>query len=171
MLDSKLTTYIYGLSDPRDGGVRYIGKANNPRLRMYGHLRSARKKYTKVAIWIRGLLEESILPRMEILEIVDMSEWESKEKGWISHYRATSKDLLNMQDGGQDPESSAQAKIANGKANAKKVHGDPNRRRLWQLKQKLGLLIKDNYVSESTKIKIRKASIAYPEIFGLWSNI
>lgn len=171
MAGGRPTTYIYGLSDPRGGGIRYIGKANNPRLRMYGHLCSASKKYTKLAIWIRGLLSENVVPLMEILEIVDISEWESKEKDWISKHRAASLDLLNMQNGGQDPDSSMQTKIANGKANAKKVHGNPSRKRLWQLKQKLGLLIKAGYVSESTKAKIRKASITHPEIFGLWSNI
>lgn len=32
------TTYIYGLVDPRDDCIRYVGKANDPRGRLSRHL-------------------------------------------------------------------------------------------------------------------------------------
>jgi hypothetical protein len=49
------TAEIYGLLDPRDGKLRYIGKAVCAAKRLKSHLRDARKRDTPVYRWINEL--------------------------------------------------------------------------------------------------------------------
>lgn len=43
-------TYIYSLSHPLTGEVRYVGKADDLKLRMYGHLNDKGRKEGKCLI-------------------------------------------------------------------------------------------------------------------------
>jgi len=94
-------TYIYALVDPRDGRHRYIGKADNPVLRLQKHLQPKRLSgKTHKEVWLRSVLASGQSPRMEILASVKKTEWEIAEKYWIAYFSAYGEDLTNSTLGG-----------------------------------------------------------------------
>lgn len=97
-----LTTFIYGLWDPRDGRLRYIGKSNNPKTRLTNHLRAARKKgaTNHLRCWLIGVMNDGEKPMMEVLEEVPVSRWKETERDWINQCRDHGIDLVNIADGG-----------------------------------------------------------------------
>jgi hypothetical protein len=117
-----LTTFIYALTDPRTGAVRYVGKtAVSPRERLCNHIseaRNGRKTHLLRCVWIAELLLAGLKPIMSILDTVsDGGDWQASEKHWISHYRATDCDLLNVTHGGNgssglSPETRAKVSAA-----------------------------------------------------------
>jgi len=98
----QLTTYIYGLWDPRDGRLRYIGKSNDPKSRLPAHLRAAKKKgaTSHLRCWLIGLMNDDERPMMEILEEIAVSDWQECEKDWIKQCRDIGLDLVNSCPGG-----------------------------------------------------------------------
>lgn len=96
-----MTVYIYGLWDPRDGRLRYIGKTVNPRARFYRHLVDYdRGKITHCSTWVKGILQSGNKPMMEILEEVTPETWQEIERDWIAQARTYGLDLVNMVSGG-----------------------------------------------------------------------
>ena len=95
-------TYIYGLWDPRDGRLRYIGKSNDPKSRLPAHLRAARKKgaTSHLRCWLIGLMNDDERPMLEILEEVPISDWQECERDWIKQCRDLGLDLVNSCPGG-----------------------------------------------------------------------
>ena len=77
------TTFIYGLKDPRDGLIHYIGKSNTPKLRIEDHLADKESNEIKVQ-WIETLLSDDLLPELVILEEVDRKGWSENERQWIA---------------------------------------------------------------------------------------
>lgn len=93
-------TYIYTLSN-HNGEVRYVGKSNNPIERNISHIsESKRKVNTYKNNWINNLLKNGQYPIMEIIDEVDISEWQFWEKYWISQFKAWGFKLTNGTDGG-----------------------------------------------------------------------
>lgn len=78
------TTFIYGLTDPRTGVVRYVGKANDPQLRLTQHLKEEGR--THKFYWIRHLAKLNLEPGLVILEEVggEKEAWGEAERKWIS---------------------------------------------------------------------------------------
>jgi GIY-YIG catalytic domain-containing protein len=93
-------TAIYGLCDV-DGEIRYVGKSNEPKRRLYVH-RSSHNHYRGIPVydWIFSLSQKGQKPSMVILEEVDNSEWEAAEQRWIAELRQQGARLLNVLDGG-----------------------------------------------------------------------
>lgn len=91
--------FVYSLSDPRNGSVKYIGITSNPKRRLEKHL--SYKKINLKSNWIKSLLNSGVSP---IMTLVDSSntreEINEKEKFWIVKYREWGCDLKNMTDGG-----------------------------------------------------------------------
>lgn len=160
---------IYALCCPKDGGVKYIGKAVDPEKRHKGHLRERRGNTPKVN-WIQKCLKNGLAPSMVVLEWVGLDEWMTAEKRWISHYRSAGP-LLNVADGGDEPHCPTKVRAKNGKSVAQKVHSDPIKRRLWELKRMLGSALKDGVLSDRAKAKMRKAAERYPQFYGDWAAI
>jgi hypothetical protein len=93
---------IYGLIDPRDGLIRYIGKTESITVRLRGHVCDARKTDSDKARWIKELLALGLLPTVLSLEIVPVeASWEEAEKRHIAEYKARGVVLLNRTGGGQ----------------------------------------------------------------------
>jgi len=95
----KEITYIYALIDPRNGQVRYIGKANDPKQRKYCHINE--KTTTRKANWIKNLKTNGYLPVLEIIDKVKKEEWQFWEMHYISLYRSWNFDLTNHTLGGE----------------------------------------------------------------------
>jgi len=93
-------TLIYALCDPDTLEVRYIGKSNQPRKRFTTHL--ADKKRTYKTNWINKLKSLNKLPKLKIIEEVQINSWEEAEKKWIAHYRHIyGNKLTNTTEGGE----------------------------------------------------------------------
>jgi hypothetical protein len=81
---------IYGLIDPRDRCLRYIGKTHKRReLRLAEHIGLATEgRGAPVYEWIRSLLGESLEPEIFVLErVAPGGDWASAEQSAISRWR------------------------------------------------------------------------------------
>lgn len=122
-----MTTFIYGLFDPRNYSLRYIGKSDNPNLRLKQHIKEARhskKRNRYVASWIRQLLSEDLQPDMEVLEECTQDNWQESEKAWIAECRKFGVRLTNTTDGGDgvnNPPPEVRARMASMRG---KTHSD-----------------------------------------------
>ncbi len=94
---------IYALIDPRDGAVRYIGKANDAAERLKSHIRDSRHRKTPVYSWIRKLRSLGLVPDMKVLATCSESEWPKAERRAIRYQRWFNDRLLNVADGGNEP--------------------------------------------------------------------
>lgn len=101
-MESKVV-YIYGLVDPRDRKLRYIGKAHDPHRRYIQHLSVARhaKRRTYRDNWILKLLTLGLKPGLEILEECDEGTWEESERFWIKEAMQAGLKLTNTSQGGK----------------------------------------------------------------------
>jgi len=109
--DSRLTTsyrkpcdkgqdqvYIYGIADPRDHVIRYVGKTSmHPGARLDWHMREPTNR--RMGEWLYGLDMAGIRPEIAVLEICHVSKWQQSERSWIARMRNVS-ELLNVEDGG-----------------------------------------------------------------------
>jgi hypothetical protein len=95
---------VYGLFDPRDGALRYVGKTVAKLSgRLSRHLASARQGYrTHACNWLRSLLAVGLSPEIVEFECVPAGEnWVDVEQFWIAYFRFIGCDLVNLCDGGQ----------------------------------------------------------------------
>ncbi len=93
--------YIYTLSEPDTGFVRYIGKATNLQWRLYQH--KSEKGSTRKCNWIKSLAKRGLTPVIEILETLDEypeSDWQEAERFWIESLRMAGCNLVNLDIGG-----------------------------------------------------------------------
>lgn len=158
-----MPTYIYALLCPQ-GEIRYIGKTNNPQLRLSQHMKTAAsgkvKHYT--ANWIRSLLAAGQKPHMEIVQEVPEGEsWEEYEIRAIAEFRAEGHRLTNSTPGGNLMDVSPEA-IAKRVALGTVVLNTP------EIREKMSLGVKrtwnDPEIAERRKSAMRLA-FATPECF------
>jgi hypothetical protein len=94
--------YIYALIDPRDGEIRYIGKAKNLKKRLEKHISPPNLKVDNHKTnWIKLLKKLKLKPIIREIELVPLNVWEEKEKYWIKYYREQGCDLTNGTEGGE----------------------------------------------------------------------
>jgi len=87
---------IYALIDPQTNEVRYIGKTiQTLKKRLTQHLCDGNNTYK--TNWIKKLKTNGLKPKIELIELVDDSEWVIREQYWISKYN----NLTNLTDGGE----------------------------------------------------------------------
>ena len=125
---------IYALIDPRDGQVRYIGKAQNSKRRLAAHLREARRR-TPVYDWIRKLRSMGLTPTVRVLSVT--SDWRHEERKLIAWGRALGCRLLNIADGGDQPACSQEQRSLNAKALNARYADDPDAFKLKEIKRRL----------------------------------
>lgn len=89
------TTFIYGLHSG-DFKIRYIGKANDPEMRLKRHIRQYNIGNTHKNNWIKKCISENKIINYVIIEEVNINNWQEREKFWISEFR----DLTNTSSGG-----------------------------------------------------------------------
>ncbi len=95
------TVFIYGLCDPRDGKIKYVGKAKDLQVRLKSHFKCAKRTSTPKNAWLLKLKSLGMKPEMIILEQVRKSFWSEAERWWISKYREWEPNLKNVDDGGR----------------------------------------------------------------------
>lgn len=91
-------TYIYKISDEL-GNVRYIGKSNNPRRRLYQHIND--KSNLHKFNWLNSIIKRGSKPIIEIIEKVSVDIWQEREIYWIAKFKEDGFDLINLTLGGE----------------------------------------------------------------------
>lgn len=105
-MDSIPDYQIYGLYEPEESDLRYIGLTTmllEHRLR--GHVYSARRAQAESTEprgkWIRSLLDRGLTPHIQLIErLVSADELSVRERYWIGFYRAAGARLINGNAGG-----------------------------------------------------------------------
>jgi hypothetical protein len=88
---------IYGLVDPIDNKIRYVGKTRNTlSYRLEQHYRGSQENKTPKMKWINNLKEENLKPLIIELEKCDENNWIERERYWINKLN----DLTNSTAGG-----------------------------------------------------------------------
>ena len=97
-----MKTFIYTLEDPITGEIRYVGKANSLKSRLYGHIIECNRQDRKThkINWIKSLLEKGMRPIISILDEVPGDEWEYWERYWIQQLNQWGTNLTNISSGG-----------------------------------------------------------------------
>ena len=113
---------IYGLVDPRNGQLRYVGKSTIGIARPRQHRRPYRLKtdYTWKANWIRKLLELGLDYNIVIIQEFDGAEILDKaEIFWIAYFRKMGFILTNLTNGGEGTLGTKQSQETKDKKSAK----------------------------------------------------
>jgi hypothetical protein len=160
---------IYALFDPRDCIPRYIGKANDTRKRLLGHIRDSRRRDTPVYRWIRSLLEEQVMPQAVVVAVTLGSEWEETEKQLIAQWKEAGY-LLNVAVGGNMPRCPTEVRQANARLATKLRTSTPEKARIFELKRRLGQFLKKGWLSEASRARLRYAAAKRPDLFACFAN-
>lgn len=89
--------FIYALSDPRDGRVRYIGKTTDPDTRYVGGHKHGGNGIGKQRVaWIKELNAMGLFPIMKIIETCTDRDADSREFYWMLYYARETGDLTNV---------------------------------------------------------------------------
>jgi len=90
--------YIYTLTDPRTKVIRYVGKTNNPAVRLAMHL--CEKRGSHKNNWLHQLRSLGLRPIMDVIEECTDETWAERERFWIAHFRNVGLPLTNLDSGG-----------------------------------------------------------------------
>lgn len=167
---AKSAIEIYGLFDPRNGEVRYIGKAANSEKRLRGHLRETRRK-TPLYSWIGKLRAQGVSPGVRVLAHAITQDWQSLERTLIEQYRSSNTSLLNIADGGDEPHCPFEVRSANGRKLRDEIAKNPLMARIIQNKRILSNALRRGSLSEVAKNNMRMSAALCPEIFGDWIGV
>jgi len=189
---SNKITYIYTLSHPLTGEVRYVGKSNDLKKRLKEH--GSAKANTKKDNWLKSLKKNGLRPTIDIVESVSSEEWKYWEVFYISLFKSWGFNLTNGTRGGEGALGAKRSYLTKQKISdsLKNTYSDPVRRKLIsdrltgrklsdETKKKLsslnsGELHRDfgKHLSAQTRIKIgiaHKGKILSDETKGLLSKI
>ena len=140
------TTFIYGLFDPRNYQLRYVGKADNVEKRLSQHIKQVKHRQYKnryVCNWIRQLLSEGLTPSVEILEECTQGSWKEKEIAWITDCKKFGLKLCNLTNGGDGTQGY--------------VFSDETKQKLSDMRRGKTTSLKGQSISEEHRDNISKA--------------
>jgi len=97
--------YIYGLRNEDSTEYRYIGKTKNIKSRLNSHIKEPKRKFAYHKYnWIQKSLRENKKIILDIIEEVNETNWEDKEKFYIKEFKKMGHKLTNLLEGGQSPQ-------------------------------------------------------------------
>jgi hypothetical protein len=156
--------YIYTLSSPVDGVVRYIGKTATPKTRLICHLSEARslKHKNKRTCWIKSIMSAGMEPVMEIVDETCKENIDQLEKNYIKLFKACGANLVNMTEGGDGVRLFVRTEEHRKKISDRmkvRIFSDEHRKKLsisnsWRKGRVLPPEVRDQYRIFSTRKKI-----------------
>ena len=153
MVNDTRKVKIYVLKHPDTLEIRYVGKTvRSLSKRLGNHIDNAkRSKHNKhLSNWILSILALGKRPIIELIEEVDSSVWQDREKYWIAHYP----NLINLTYGGDGCEGflhDEATRIKCGLANIGRKHTQ-------EFKDALSNRLKGKKLTEEHKAKIGLAN-------------
>src|ERR1035437_1383383 len=101
--------YVYTLSEPDTGSIRYVGISKQPFVRLVQHCKKCTYskpnsvgKFSRIKNWVKSLLSKDLKPEMKIIAITDSrNKLYDLERYYISYYRDKGCDLVNCTVGGE----------------------------------------------------------------------
>jgi hypothetical protein len=91
--------YIYGIADPRDHEIRYVGKTQNAlEQRLWEH--EFQPSNSRVCSMLKGMRRAGLKPEIVVLEICLKHRWHRREEFWIAALSSGGR-LLNRSIGGR----------------------------------------------------------------------
>src|SRR2546423_9139537 len=89
--------FVYGLTDPRNDAIGYIGITENAYQRFKEHISMNDVANPGKNVWIQELKDAKLIPGLKILAIVDtLEEARELEAYWIRHYLNRGANLRNI---------------------------------------------------------------------------
>lgn len=91
---------IYGLTDPRTGALRYVGRSSSA-------LKRPREAHgRRCQNWVNSLKKQGLVPGILVIQEFDQTEdvdgcLNAEERRWIAYYRSVGVRLTNLTDGGE----------------------------------------------------------------------
>lgn len=148
---------IYGLTDPKTGEVRYIGKSSSGMRRPRDHFTESSLKQharTHKAKWIRKVHASGNACGIVVLEeCMDESALNSAEIRWIAHGRAQGWQLTNATDGGEGVTGLRMSEETKAKLSA----ANKGRKLTDAHRAKMSAAMKDRYFSPEHRARISAA--------------
>lgn len=87
---------VYGLIDPRNGELRYVGKSCS------GMKRPRQLHHAYCRNWENSLRKISLKPEVVVFEeILEESELSDVERFWVANFKFLGADLTNLTEGGE----------------------------------------------------------------------
>lgn len=115
-------TNIYILLDPITFDVRYVGKTNSAKRRLYSHIKECKSIRISYKInWIKSLLSKGERPIISIIDVVPISEWQYWEKYWIEQFKQWGFNLTNQTEGGDGGQGYKHTDLAKNKMRKSKL--------------------------------------------------
>lgn len=93
-------SFVYGLTDPRDGAVRYVGATSIGHRRTKQHAYPKDSKRSPKDEWCRELRADGLRPGVTVLEYGLAVDLPVLERYWIAQLRGMDVPLLNVAKGG-----------------------------------------------------------------------
>lgn len=155
--------FIYGLKDPRDNKIRYVGWTKDIKKRLINHITPSRiKKNTHKNNWIKQLLSLNLKPEIIIIEEVSYDNRLQKEKYWINFYGRDN--LTNSTDGGEgmcgfkhsEKTRKLISELKKGNTNMLGHHHSLETKKT--ISEKISVILKGRKPSEETKKKISESN-------------
>jgi len=97
--------FIYILIDPTTEQVRYVGKTTDIKRRLRRHINERYLHDSYKDRWLRKLLDNDLLPQIEIIDEVNKDNWVFWEQFYISYFKFLGSSLTNGTMGGDQPPS------------------------------------------------------------------
>lgn len=152
--------YIYTLSNPTTKEVRYVGKTINIKRRYKQHLYDKRIKHKYS--WVQSLKNEGLKPLLTVIEVCDQTNWQEREKFWITQFD----NLINFLDGGgtnytKPTSEETKEKIRQANLGKKKSEDHKNKLRNSANKKSITIdgIIYDSLTDASKRLNIRVQTI------------
>lgn len=141
---------IYGLVDPRNNEIRYVGQTKRKlEVRLSRHMLDKPRQNNHKYNWICSLKKENLKPIIIELETCDDTNWKERERHWIGRYS----NLTNLTAGGDGVDFYPQEvrdKISKGN---KKAWENPEYRKNISKKRKEYWLNPENRINHSLKTR------------------